>query len=117
MNEFVLSSDFWSHFVAHHWGKSPRVIKKPFGRSLATGQEVFLAIRHAADQFRASESNVRIRFYMEDGFSLEPEPYLPDSRDHSAADYVERVMGKLSGKCFGLILNGFRHTRSSFGAE
>jgi len=108
MNEFVLSSDFWSHFVAHRWGKSPLVIKKPFARSLATAEEVFLAIRHAADQFRATDSNVRIRFYMEDGFSLEPEPYLPDSSDHSAADYVERVMGKLSGQCFGLILNGFQ---------
>lgn len=106
--EFVLPCDFWSHFVAHRWGKSPFVIKKPFARSLATAQEVFLAIRHAADQFRANDSNVRIRFYMEDGFSLQPEPYLPDASDHSAANYAARVTGKLSGQCFGLILNGFQ---------
>jgi len=106
--EFVLPSDFWTHFVAHRWGKSPFVIKKPFARSLATAQEVFLAIRHASDRFRASDSNVRIRFYMEDGFSLRPEPYLPDSSDCSAADYAARVTGKLSGLCFGLILNGFQ---------
>lgn len=106
--EFVLPSDFWSHFVAHRWGKSPLVIKKPFAKSLATAQEVFLAIRHATDQFRASDSNVRIRFYMEDGFSLQPAPYLPDSSDHSATDYAARVTRKLSGQCFGLILNGFQ---------
>jgi len=106
--EFVLPSDFWSHFVAHRWGKIPFVIKKPFAKSLATAQEVFLAIRHAADQFRASGSSVRIRFYMEDGFSLQPEPYLPDSTDHSAEAYAARVTGKISGQCFGLILNGFQ---------
>jgi 50S ribosomal protein L16 3-hydroxylase len=106
--EFVLPSDFWSHFVAHRWGKSPFVIKKPFARPLATDQEVFLAIRHAADQFRASGSNVRIRFYMEDGFSVRPEPYLPDRSDRSAAAYAARVTGKMSGQCFGLILNGFQ---------
>ena len=87
--EFVLPSDFWSHFVAHRWGKSPVVIKKPFARTLATTQEVFLAIRHAADQFRTSDSSVRIRFYMEDGFGFQPAPYLPDSSDHSAEDYAE----------------------------
>jgi hypothetical protein len=83
-------------------------MKKPFPQPLATTQEVFLATRHAADQFRAGGSSVRIRFYMEDGFSLEPEPYLPDSNDHSAKAYAARVTGKISGRCFGLILNGFQ---------
>jgi len=106
--EFVLPSDFWSHFVADCWGKSPLVIKQPFAKSLATEQEVFSAIRHAADLFRETDSNVRIRFYMEDGFSERPAPYLPDASDHSAADYAERVTRKISGQCFGLILNGFQ---------
>ncbi len=106
--EFVLPSDFWSNFVAHRWGKSPLVIKKPFDRSLATAQQVFLAIRHAAEQFRATDSNVRIRFYLEDGFSEQPAPYLPDASDHSVADYAAKVSEKLSGRCFGLILNGFQ---------
>jgi len=106
--EFVLPSDFWSHFVTHCWGKIPFVIKKPFPQPLATTQEVFLATRHAADEFRAGGSSVRIRFYMEDGFSVKPEPYLPDSNDHSAEAYAARVTGKIDGRCFGLILNGFQ---------
>jgi len=106
--EFVLPSDFWSQFVTHRWGKIPFVIKKPFPQPLATAHEVFLATRHAADQFRAGGSSVRIRFYMEDGFSLQPAPYLPDSNDHSAEAYAARVTGKIDGRCFGLILNGFQ---------
>ena len=106
--EFVLPSDFWLHFVAHRWGKSPLVIKQPFARSLATAQEVFSAIRHAADLFRTTDSNVRIRFYMEDGFSERPAPYLPDASDRSAWDYAARVTDKLRGQYFGLILNGFQ---------
>ena len=106
--EYVLPSDFWSHFVTHRWGRIPFVMKKPLPQPLATTQEVFLATRHAADQFRAGGSSVRIRFYMEDGFSLEPEPYLPDSNDHSAKAYAARVTEKINGRCFGLVLNGFQ---------
>ncbi|MGH9944670.1 MAG: JmjC domain-containing protein [Pyrinomonadaceae bacterium] len=106
--EFVLPSDFWPHFVKRHWGQSPLVIKQPFARSLATAEEAFSAIRHAADQFRASEADVRFRFYREDDFSLQPETYLPEPSDQSVADYAARVTRKLNGQCFGLILNSFQ---------
>ena len=106
--EFTLSSEFWAHFVEHHWNKSPLLIKQPFAASFTTPAEIFLSLQRASDQFRAGATGLRVRFLTEDQFLLQGRelgPYLPQSVDQSAADYAERMTHQLKGQRFALIVN------------
>lgn len=106
-----LTPEFWSRFVEQYWGQRPLVIKHPFATPLTTTNEMFSAIKSASEQFRAGEPDCFFRFYTEEGFLLtgpKLQHYIPETSDLAAADYVDRMVQKLNGQGFGLVISQFQ---------
>lgn len=105
---FNLPSRFWVNFVKHHWNRHPLVIKNPFPASVSTTEEMFVALRNAADEFAKNGAQVRWRFYKgDDGFMLKGSKlsgYIPRRTDQSLSSYAKRINSKLKGERFGLVL-------------
>lgn len=105
---YTLPADFWAHFAAHHWEKSPLLIKQPFG-PLVTSAHLFDGLVKASEQYRAGYRDIPFRFCIESAEQLaEVGRYLPELADGSVAGYAARITEKLGGRCFGLLVNEYQ---------
>jgi len=115
---FSPSSDFWAHFIKHHWNREPLIIKNPFSPPITTTEEVFVTLRKVAEEFEIDGARVVCRLYRdEDGFRLEGAKlrrYLPATTDRSISAYTNRIKAKLKGERFGLLLHGFQAHDAQF---
>lgn len=102
--------DFWDHFAATVWGKTPAVLRPPFDAALGTPAEVFEAALEAARRYANPNLPPRARAYLGSSEQRDAAPLLPDPADGSLAGYLRRVRHVPSDDGFGVMVNQFQST-------
>lgn len=102
--------EFWAHFAATVWGKTPAVLRPPFDAALGTPEEVFKAATEAARRYASPNLPPRVRAYLGATEQRDAAPFLPDPADVSLDGYLRRVRQVPGDDGFGVMVNQFQST-------
>jgi len=106
---FALHPEVAAPFVRKFWEKLPVLFSQPLAAPLISPEEVFLGIVNAADQFRAGDEEIPLRFYIENAqLTADVGKHLPALADRTTTGYAKRISRMLGGRRFALIAQNFQ---------
>jgi hypothetical protein len=98
----------WDRFLDRHWDKAPARLRAPFRPPPVSPEDAFRAAALACAPFRAGtrfRTLPDVRFFVEDAQIRAPGTLLPGPRDRRLEQYHQRVVGRLGGRRFQLLVD------------